>query len=68
MKYTFVILQIVFLSIYLGCAAHTNLQPVGKGKLNSNLSFGGPIVEAFGARVASSLCYNWLQLWSYRSD
>ncbi len=51
MKCTFVISQIVFVCICWGCAAHTNLEPVGKGKLNANLSLGGPIVAAFGARV-----------------
>lgn len=30
------------------CAAHTNLTPLGPGTTSPHLSFGGPIVEAFG--------------------
>lgn len=33
------------------CAAHTNLEPLGSGKVSPHLSFGGPIVEAFGTRI-----------------
>jgi hypothetical protein len=34
-----------------GCAAHTNLEPSGKGTLNANVSVGGPVVSAFGAKL-----------------
>lgn len=34
-----------------GCAAHTNLTPVGSGQLKANLSVGGPIVEAFDTHI-----------------
>lgn len=34
-----------------GCAAHTNLTPLGPGTASPHLSFGGPIVEAFGTRI-----------------
>lgn len=34
-----------------GCAAHTNLTPLGPGTTSPHLSFGGPIVEAFGTRI-----------------
>jgi len=37
--------------LLLNCAAHTNLAPVGKGKSTTYLSFGGPIIKAFGARI-----------------
>lgn len=34
-----------------GCAAHTNLVPLGRGRLAPNIGIGGPIVEAFGTHV-----------------
>lgn len=37
--------------IFFGCAAHTNLQPVGKGNSTAHFSVGGPIVKAFGTRI-----------------
>ena len=33
------------------CAAHTNLEPVGKENLAVDISMGGPIVKAFGTRI-----------------
>lgn len=33
------------------CAAHTNLEPLGPGNRSPHVSFGGPIVEAFGTRI-----------------
>ena len=38
-------------ALVLGCAAHTNLAPVGRGNIDANVSVGGPIVKAFGARI-----------------
>ena len=49
MKYIFSIL--IFMLLLMGCAAHTQIEPVGKGKLSTNASMGGPIVKAFGTRV-----------------
>ena len=42
-----------YLSILLfwGCAAHTNLHPVGKGNKTAHFSIGGPIVKAFGTSI-----------------
>ncbi|HPG42087.1 MAG TPA: hypothetical protein PLP19_17620 [bacterium] len=37
--------------ILLECAAHTNLQPVGKNRMTAHGSIGGPIVKAFGTRL-----------------
>jgi len=31
----------------MGCAAHSNLAPVGKGKVSGNFSIGGPVVAVF---------------------
>jgi hypothetical protein len=45
-----VLLLFVF-ALILGCAAHTNLAPVGRGEIDANVSVGGPIVKAFGARI-----------------
>ena len=39
------------LILLIGCAAHTDLEPVGKGNLSANFSIGGPIVKAFGTRI-----------------
>jgi hypothetical protein len=44
------LIKILLLS-FISCAAHTNLEPVGKKNLSANVSFGGPIVEAFGAKI-----------------
>jgi hypothetical protein len=38
-------------TLVAGCAAHTNLAPVGKGHVVPNVSIGGPIVEAFGGHI-----------------
>lgn len=43
------ILALVF--IFAGCAAHTSLEPLGRGNMNANLSLGGPIVAAFNTRI-----------------
>ena len=37
--------------LLIGCAAHTNVQPMGKDNLSANISIGGPIVKAFGTRI-----------------
>lgn len=46
------LIYILFLGLILtGCAAHSNLQPVGAKKLEANCSIGGPVVKAFGAHI-----------------
>ncbi|MDZ7261094.1 MAG: hypothetical protein ONB05_03115 [candidate division KSB1 bacterium] len=42
---------LLFAALFLTCAAHTNLEPVGRGHVNGNVSIGGPIVAAFGTRI-----------------
>ncbi|MEO5928371.1 MAG: hypothetical protein ABIR47_00425 [Candidatus Kapaibacterium sp.] len=37
--------------VVAGCAAHTALEPVGKGNLDMNAGLGGPIVAAFGTHI-----------------
>lgn len=37
--------------LFLGCAAHTSLVPLGKGRLAPHISIGGPIVEAFDTHI-----------------
>ncbi|MDP8239493.1 MAG: hypothetical protein P9X24_10420 [Candidatus Hatepunaea meridiana] len=45
-------LHITVITLFLtGCAARTNLDPVGKGQVNVSGSIGGPIVAAFGTHV-----------------
>ena len=39
------------LIILIGCAAHNDLEPIGKGNLSANFSIGGPIVKAFGTNI-----------------
>jgi len=38
---------LLFSLIFVGCAAHTNLDPVGANRININSSVGGPIIEIF---------------------
>ena len=42
---------LAFMTIMIGCAAHTNLEPVGKNNIDANLSIGGPIIKTFGTRI-----------------
>ncbi|MFC1608468.1 hypothetical protein ACFL47_10915 [Candidatus Latescibacterota bacterium] len=37
--------------LFAACAAHSNLEPVGKGSFDLSLSVGGPVVSAFGTKV-----------------
>jgi hypothetical protein len=51
MKILIPILTLLSLIIFISCAAHTNLEPKGKGNFSANFSIGGPIVKAFGTRI-----------------
>lgn len=42
---------IALMLIFAGCAAHTSIEPLGRGNTNVNLSLGGPIVAAFNTRI-----------------
>ena len=42
---------LIFIALLAGCAAQTNITPIGQGELNGHASFGGPIIEAFGTRI-----------------
>ncbi len=37
--------------LLFSCAAHTHLQPLGKGNVDANVSFGGPIIKALGTQI-----------------
>lgn len=37
--------------LIIGCATHTNIEPVGKGKSRVEINLGGPIVSAFKAYI-----------------
>lgn len=37
--------------LFVGCAAHTNLTPLGEGRLAPHVGIGGPIVEAFETHI-----------------
>lgn len=37
--------------LFIGCAAHTNLEPVGANRVNINSSVGGPIIEIFDTNM-----------------
>lgn len=41
------LLSLLIIILLTNCSAHTNLVPTGKGKLNANISVGGPIISAF---------------------
>jgi hypothetical protein len=51
LKLTKILIVFALSFIILGCAAHTNIEPVGKGNVNANLSFGGPIIAAFNTYI-----------------
>jgi len=51
MKSIYFFFLLLLTTILISCAAHTSLEPVGKGHLDANLSFGGPIIAAFGTRI-----------------
>ncbi|MBN2009608.1 hypothetical protein JW960_09725 [candidate division KSB1 bacterium] len=44
-------IHILWICLFIGCAAQTNLQPLGRGNLNGHASFGGPIIKVFGTRI-----------------
>ncbi len=49
--YLRILVLLVIPSLFFGCAAHTNIEPVGKGKVKANANFGGPVVSAFDTKV-----------------
>lgn len=44
-------LIIVLSLLFIGCAAHTNLEPVGANRISINSSVGGPIIEIFDTNM-----------------
>jgi hypothetical protein len=51
MRFVKVIFLFCVMIIYSGCAAHTNLEPIGKGEVKMNVSLGGPFVKISGMNV-----------------
>ena len=47
----YLVVMSIILAFFIGCAAHSTLEPVGKGRLNANLSVGGPIVAALDTHI-----------------
>jgi hypothetical protein len=47
----FYLVSLTVISSLSGCAARTNLRPVGRGNVTVNASVGGPIVAAFGTHM-----------------
>jgi hypothetical protein len=45
------LIAILLVALIAGCAARTNIEPAGKGRLRANGGFGGPIVAAFGTHI-----------------
>ena len=50
MKKLFLICFLV-IPLLFSCAAHTNIEPTGRGNYQGSLNFGGPIVSAFNTKV-----------------
>lgn len=51
MKYLVKILAL-FVSVFLmGCAAHSNLVPLGKGKVEANVNVGGPFIPLSSVKI-----------------
>ena len=51
MKKFYSILILLSLVLLISCAAHTNLEPVGKGNISGNVNIGGPIIKIFGIKM-----------------
>ena len=51
MTHTRSLVIVLFAASLSACAAHTNLEPTGKGNLAAAVSIGGPVVTAFGAKL-----------------
>lgn len=45
------LLLLVFISLLTGCAAHSNLTPVGKGNVDVALSLGGPFIPISETKI-----------------
>ena len=45
------IIPVLFLSLMIGCSAHTNLTPVGKGKVDAAISLGGPFIPVAETKI-----------------
>ncbi len=45
------LLAILFLTLIIGCAAHTNLTPVGKGNVEASISLGGPFIPVAETKI-----------------
>ena len=44
-------LAVLFLTFMIGCAAHSNLTPVGEGKVDASLSLGGPFIPVVETKI-----------------
>lgn len=49
-KFFLISISLSFILI-IGCAAHTDIEPIGKDNLSANFSVEGPIVNAFGTKI-----------------
>lgn len=47
----FTIFTLLVVSMFMGCAAHTQLEPAGKGELRYTAGLGGPVVGVFGTHL-----------------
>ncbi|MFC1569396.1 hypothetical protein ACFL4L_04115 [bacterium] len=45
------ILLLILALLFISCAAHHSLQPMGQGNWAGNISFGGPIIAAFDTHI-----------------
>jgi hypothetical protein len=50
MKQIYILITIAII-VLTGCAAHTAIEPVGKGNMRADLNFGGPFVNAFDTYI-----------------
>ncbi len=51
LKYFFTFIKVLCFSLILGCSAHTNLEPVGKGNFESAISLGGPFIPIAETKI-----------------
>jgi len=50
-KSSLILLQLIFFILLIGCAAHTNLEPLGKGNIDASVSFGGPFIPLAETKI-----------------
>ena len=62
-NFIYCLLTILFSAFMIGCAAHTNLTPVGKGNVDASISLGGPFIPVAEIKIPIPVPGSRSQLW-----